>query len=398
MTRRIALLVVAILVGATVLTVRGLGPDERRLTATFPSTVSLYEGAKVKVLGVDVGSVESIQVSGTAVQVEIVYDGEVDLPADVHALVVPPSIVGDRFVQLAPVYESGPRLEDGAELGLERTSVPLELDDTYRSLDELASALGPDGANADGALSRLVSATADSLGGNGRRFNETVRQLSAAIGTLASSSEDFQGTVGNVDRLTRRFARDDDTVRALVTNLALVSAELNGQRDDLGRSVRDLSSALEDVARFTKRNRGAIEGSVTGLREVTTTLARHIRELETVTEVAPVGLVGLMNIYVPRNWDPENPEGTVIAGRTGSQALRAAFLNDLTVQLGFTLSAVCDSLPPEQAAQIGAFCSALREAGGDLGAVISQTAEQGPAGLLDPTALDLARGRSGGAR
>lgn len=99
-TSVVAVLLLAALVGARSLTD---GPAPRTLTVLFPSTTSLYEGAQVKVLGVRVGTVESIEVEGTAVRVEMTYDGDLDLPADVTAVVVPPSVVGDRFVQLAPV-------------------------------------------------------------------------------------------------------------------------------------------------------------------------------------------------------------------------------------------------------------------------------------------------------
>ena len=35
------------------------------------------------------------------------YDAEVNVPADAQAVIVAPSIVGDRFVQLTPVYKRG---------------------------------------------------------------------------------------------------------------------------------------------------------------------------------------------------------------------------------------------------------------------------------------------------
>ncbi len=133
-TSVIALLVLA---GLAVL-VPSLDEDRPGLTVMFPSTTSLYEGAQVKVLGVRVGTVESIEVEGTQVRVSMTYDPDVKIPADVHAVIVPPSVVGDRFVQLTPAYTGGEVLADGATLGIERSGVPLELDDTYRALDQVA--------------------------------------------------------------------------------------------------------------------------------------------------------------------------------------------------------------------------------------------------------------------
>ena len=74
--------------------------------------------------------------------------------------------------------------------------------------------------------------------------------------------------------------------------------------------------------------------------------------------------MNLLNIYVPRNWDPTKPWLTEPGGRIGSAALRAALLNDIDVQLAFALGAICNSLPPAQAAQLSAFCAALKAPAG----------------------------------
>ena len=67
-------------------------------------------------LGVQVGAVDKVTPSGTDVVVEMHYDDDIDVPADAKAVIVSPSIVGDRYIQLTPVYESGPKLADGAIL------------------------------------------------------------------------------------------------------------------------------------------------------------------------------------------------------------------------------------------------------------------------------------------
>jgi len=364
------------------------GPEDRVLTATFARTTSLYEGAKVKVLGVDVGSVESIEVKGTAVEVRIRYDADVKLPADVHALVVPPSIVGDRFVQLAPAYESGAVLADGATLDLDHTGVPLELDDTFDGIDKLAVGLGPKGANRDGAVSRLVRATANNLRGNGRRLNETIREMAGAMSTLADSGDDVASTVHNLGTVTNTLVGSDADIRALVSNLVAVSTTLNGQRGDIVNAVRQLRTALREVGDFTEDNRGALKQTVDGLTTVTAVLARRTDELGRLADIAPVGLTDLLNIYVPRNWDPSRPWLTPPSGRTGSAALRGALLQDLDSQLAFTMGAVCASLPAEQRAQLDSFCTALEGAGGSIGALITELTGGGNTGLpLDLSSL-----------
>ncbi len=166
-------LVVIALVTAAAITMF-TGSDSKRLVAHFPRTISVYEGSEVRVLGVPIGAVESVEPSGTDVVVTMTYDSEVQLPADAKAAIVAPSIVGDRYVQVTPVYTGGEVLADSVELPVEQTAVPLELDQIYESLDTLNVALGPNGANRNGALSDLLAVTADNFDGQGADLRSTL--------------------------------------------------------------------------------------------------------------------------------------------------------------------------------------------------------------------------------
>ena len=91
----------------------------------------------MRVLGVPVGKVDSVTPSGTQVVVTMHYDADVQIPADAKAVIVSPSIVGDRFVQLTPAYTGGPDARRRRDPHRDRTAVPLELDQIYSSLDDL---------------------------------------------------------------------------------------------------------------------------------------------------------------------------------------------------------------------------------------------------------------------
>src|SRR3954471_2784526 len=122
--------------------------------AEFSRAVGLYTGSSVRILGVPVGKITKITPHGKSVTVDMTVDGKYKVPADAGAAIVPPSIVGDRYVQLTPAYTGGPVMTGhAAKIPLQRTEVPAELDDIYASLDQLNRALGPQGANAHGALS-----------------------------------------------------------------------------------------------------------------------------------------------------------------------------------------------------------------------------------------------------
>src|SRR5262245_29343743 len=141
LAKLVAPLVIAALVAVALVTFVFNGGRTKTLTAEFPRAVSLYEGSDVRVLGVPVGKVDSVTPSGTHVVVTMHYDADVQIPDDAKAVIISPSIVGDRFVQLTPAYTGGQILADGATLDEQRTAVPLELDQIYQSLADLTVAI-----------------------------------------------------------------------------------------------------------------------------------------------------------------------------------------------------------------------------------------------------------------
>ena len=111
------------------------------------------------------------------------------------AVLVAPSIVSDRYVQLTPVWTGGDTLPDGTHLSLGRTAAPVELDQIYANIDELNKALGPNGANKNGALSNLLNVGADNLNGNGAALGNMIAQLGAATRTLSGSQDNLFQTI-----------------------------------------------------------------------------------------------------------------------------------------------------------------------------------------------------------
>ena len=275
------------------------GGDTKQVSALFERAVGVYEQSDVRVLGVKIGAVTDIRPEGDKVRIDMEYDAKYDIPADARALVVAPSIVSDRYVQLTPAYTGGPVLAEGSVLGLDRTDVPLELDEVYAALDELNVALGPNGANKDGALSDLLKVSAENLEGNGELLGSTLEDFSQGIETLAQQRDDLFGTIRNLQDFTTTIANSDDTVRAFNRDLAVVADQLAGERQDLATAVRQLSVALGDVATFVRENREGLTANVENLAEVTAALIENQAALEEFIDTAPTALSNLQLAYNP---------------------------------------------------------------------------------------------------
>ncbi|MET9323577.1 MCE family protein [Streptomyces sp. NPDC003038] len=270
-----------------------------RVTAYFPRTVGIYPGSDVRVLGVRIGEVKKITPQGGRVRVELEYAAEYKLPEDAKAAIINSSVVSDRYVQLLPVHRGGPVLRNGAVIPEERTAVPVELDRVFDSLRMTADALGPEGANKDGSLSRLLAVSADNLQGQGAQLHQTVEDLSQAVTTLSDGREDLFGTVRNLQVFTAVLAADDASVRSFNDSLAKVAEQLAGERGDLAAAIKHLAAALADVADFVKENKKNLTADVKGLANVTGVLVTQRAALEELLETAPAGLSNLQNAYNP---------------------------------------------------------------------------------------------------
>lgn len=322
--KTIAVLVVAaLLVAATV--AFWPGTDKRFVTAYFSRTISLYEGSDVKVLGVPVGQVQTVDPLGTKVRVKMWIEEDVKIPADANAVIITPAVVGDRFVQFAPAYTGGPVLADGAVLEQDQTRTPLELDEIYQSIDDLSRGLGPEGANKDGSLSRLLDATAKNVDGQGAQINQTITDVGKLTGTLDNNKEELFASLEQLARFTATLKANDADIKAFNKDLARLSQFLEGERGDLAQALETLSVAMREVSRFVRENRDLVRKDVEGLTQISQVLVKQRKALEESLDVAPLALSNLALAY--------NPNTGTLDQRTNVSANESQLANDPDVFL-----------------------------------------------------------------
>jgi phospholipid/cholesterol/gamma-HCH transport system substrate-binding protein len=345
------------------------GGNQKTLTAEFPRAVSIYTGSDVRVLGVPVGKIDSVTPSGTDVIVKMHYDANVQIPAHAKAVIVSPSIVGDRFVQLTPAYTGGPVLATGATLTEKQTAVPLELDQIYSSIDDLTVALGPNGANKKGALTDLLDTTARNFGGQGKKFHRTILNFSRLSSTLANNKDQLFGSVRELEGFVHTLARNDRTVRGFNAQLANVSHMLKGERGDLAASLHNLAIAMRQVSGFVKDNRAILGKNIAGLDQVTQILVKERAALAETLRDAPLALNNLLLTYNPQ------------AGTLDTRANLGEVVNQIQSDPTTFLCGILD-----QANQSGQACDAIKQIlGKGRPGALSHSRRQPAVDQSDPT-------------
>jgi virulence factor Mce-like protein len=273
----------------------------KQVTAYFSEAIGVYSGSTVRVLGVPVGTVSSVQPQGGDVKVTMTIDSGVAVPADAKAVVVSASVVSDRYVQLTPAYTGGPQLAGGASIPASRTAVPVEVDQIFGSLTKLAAALGPNGVNKTGALSDLIRNGAANLAGNGTYLHNMITEFSGLSKTLGGSAGNLYSTIAYLQRFTAMLKSNDGQVRLAEQQLADVSGFLASDRQDLGTALNELATALGQVQTFIADNRGLIKSNVTKLAQITAILVKERASLAETLDAAPLAVDNVLNAYDATN-------------------------------------------------------------------------------------------------
>jgi phospholipid/cholesterol/gamma-HCH transport system substrate-binding protein len=302
LSRRVIAIIAAVLVVALVVllvTVVFKGPKQKTVTAYFPVAVHVYAGSDVDVLGVRIGSVKSVEPEGTRVKVVLSYDASRKIPANASAVILDPTLVADRVVQLAPVYSGGTVMADNATIPLQRNAVPVELDELNKNLYTLTQALGPSGANKNGALSRAIAVGDANLHGQGAKANSTMTHLSELVQTLNDNRGALVSTVNNLQSFTSTLAAHDAQTRSFAGELTKVSAQLDAERRDFAGALHNLGFALGEVATFIRHNRSALSSDVRELASVSTIIAKERTLLGHIADMGAVGISNYPHMYTP---------------------------------------------------------------------------------------------------
>ena len=289
-----------ILAGGVIVLLRNTERINRtHVVAYFENSNAIYPGDDVRIVGVAVGKIESIEPQPTAVKISFWYDSKYKVPADAKAAILSPTLVTSRSIQLTPPYTGGPVMKDNAVIPRERTAVPVEWDEVRQQLAKLADTLQPTEPGDVSPLGSVINTTADNLRGQGANIRDTVIKLSQAVTALGDHSTDIFSTVKNLAILVSALQDSTNVMRQLNQNLATVTGLLANDPDEVADAVRDLNNVVGEVQSFVAENREALGTTSDKLAGVTQALTDSLDDVKQFLHVAPNTLQNYINIWQP---------------------------------------------------------------------------------------------------
>ncbi|MBV8788536.1 MAG: MCE family protein [Mycobacterium sp.] len=270
------------------------------ITAYFTSATGIYPGDSIRVSGVKVGTVSSIQPAPSRVKLTLHVNRDVSIPADAKAVIVSQNLVAARYVQLAPAYHrSGPKIRDGAVIDVDRTAIPVEWDEVTTQLTRLATDLGPGNGVSSTSVSRFIESAANAMDGNGEKLRHTLTELAGIARVLAKGSGNIVDVIKSLQTFVTTLRDSNQQIVQFQNRLATLSSVIDDSRSDLDAALSNLSVAVGEVQRFIAGSRDKTAEQISRLADVTQNLVDHRLDVENILHGAPTAFSNGYNIYNP---------------------------------------------------------------------------------------------------
>ena len=227
------------------------------LTGSFDAAgQGLLEGSDVKIRGVNVGEVDTIELQdGRALVTLRIDDGEM-IPRDATATIRPKTLFGEKFVDIEPgeAEQEGPYLADGDEI--EKAIGGFELEKVLTDIHPILEAIEPT------ELATVLGELAEGGRGLGEAINRSIvngEELSALFAENADLTREF---LGDLAALSDQLAASAGDLLATADAANVALPTLNDGEDDLVELLRQTGRLSNDVADLLEHNQPFVQASL----------------------------------------------------------------------------------------------------------------------------------------
>lgn len=252
------------------------GAATYKVTAIFDDVIDLVPKAFVRVNDVAVGEVDRVRLDTNTfkARVTLKLKKSVVLPANVSASLNQTSLLGEKYVKLAPPTNaagqplaSGATLADGATIPEDRTSRYPEVEEFFSAFSALTTGGGL------GQLQTIVSELSAALAGREGNVRDLLARLTTITRSIDSRKSDIVRALDSLDRLSASLARQRTDIAAALEQFTPAVGILAAQRKDLTQLLGKLSELGKVGSRVVNTAKADTIASLNSLGPVLGTVA-----------------------------------------------------------------------------------------------------------------------------
>ena len=263
--------------------------------AEFKDAAGIVSENQVRVAGIKVGTVKSVEIAGDRVLITMEIDNGTEIPDDAFAEIKLATLLGTKFVDIE-AKGGGPYLEDGDLIPLERTTVPYEI---YQASNQGTNVLeGLDGKAFNDMLvelTTLLEIAEDDVGNALEGLNELGKGLN-------EKDEDLRSLLAGADDLTRLLDEEGDEIVRLIDSSNQVLGSLARKREEVQSLLFATNQMAREVSSLLREHRGDIDSILADLHRALVVLDRNVKHLDQALEYAGPSSRYFGSIFTQGRW------------------------------------------------------------------------------------------------
>jgi phospholipid/cholesterol/gamma-HCH transport system substrate-binding protein len=240
------------------------------ITAEFTDVLDLVPKSSVKVDDVTVGTVEKVWLEGFVAKVRLRLPKTVELPDNARATIRQTSLLGEKFVSLAPptgTEKPHGKLDNGELIPLSRTTSNVEVEEVLSALSLLLNG---------GGVAQLQIITQElnkALTGNEPAIRSVLTQLNTFVGTLDANKQKIVAAIAAVDALAKKLNAQKTTLATAIDSMPKSIATLDKQRAALVKTLQALAKLGNTATRVITASQKDLVANLQSLYPILTKLA-----------------------------------------------------------------------------------------------------------------------------
>lgn len=263
--------------------------QSRSYSAVFTDATGVHVGDRVRLAGVEVGSVEDIHLISKGehryANIEFTVRKQVPVYRSARLTLRYENIIGQRYLAITESPGTGHTMAEGATFPVEQTTPALNLTVLFNGFQPLFRALKPDQVN---QLSYGIIRTLQGEGGTLRHLLGNTAQLTS---TLADKDAVIGRVIDNLNTVLTTVDRRDTKLTELIDNFRTLMRGLASDRETIDKSLPSLGALLRSTTGLVSEVRAPLKSGIGSLN----TLAGQLSDTRHVLDEKLTRLPGKIN-------------------------------------------------------------------------------------------------------
>ncbi|ANH37179.1 mce related protein [Nocardioides dokdonensis FR1436] len=235
--------------------------------AEFSEAGGLQPDDEVRIAGVRVGQVKSIELQDGVVRVAFQVKTDSGFGPDSRADIRVKTLLGAMYVSVDPAGSG--QLEEGATIPVERTSSPFDVVEAFEGLADTAGDIDTD------QLARSLTTLADLTRNTPEEFRAALDGVSRLSSNIADKNEEIGSLLTNLDRVATVLDDRDEDLVDLMSDADVLFQALVRRRDQVHRLLVSTSELSQELTRLVRDTRGDLKPALDELEGVLAVLNKN---------------------------------------------------------------------------------------------------------------------------